>query len=93
MRHQFDDAEFRGVRWFSQGFVAPHPQLPNHVIDVRYSVVPNRIAPLWGIALDPAAGPSRHARFLGGRRLAQGQGAAYFALLRGDGCHAVVAGG
>ena len=80
-------------RWFSQGYVAPHPRLPNHVIDVRYSVVPNRIAPLWGIALDPAAEPSRHARFISDRRLAGGQGAAYFVLLRGDGCHAVVAGG
>lgn len=80
-------------RWFSQGYVAPHPQLPNHVIDVRYSLVPNRVAPLWGIALDPAAGPSRHVRFVGERRLAAGQSAAYLALLRGDGCDAVVADG
>ena len=80
-------------RWFSQGYVAPHPQLPDHVIDVRYSVVPNRIAPLWGIALDPAAGPSRHARFVGDRRLAREQGAAYLALLRGAGCEAVAADG
>lgn len=80
-------------RWFSQGYVAPHPRLPEHVIDVRYSVVPNRITPLWGIALDPAAEPSRHVRFVSERRLAKGQGAVYLALLRGDGCDAVVADG
>lgn len=73
-------------RWFSQGYVAPHPQLPNHVIDVRYSMVPNQIQPLWGIALDPAAGPLAHVRFVAERRTSEEQVAAYFALLRGDGC-------
>lgn len=73
-------------RWFSQGFVAPHPRLPNHVIDVRYSMVPNQIQPLWGIALDPAAGALEHVRFVADRRASAAQGAAYFALLRGDDC-------
>lgn len=76
-------------RWFSQGYVAPHPQLPNHVIDVRYSMVPNEIQPLWGITLDPAAGPLEQVRFVADRRTNQEQVAAYFALLRGDGCVAV----
>ena len=73
-------------RWFSQGFVAPHPDLPNQVIDVRYSMVPNQIKPLWGIALDPTAGPLDHVRFVADRSTSEAQGAAYFALLRGDGC-------
>ena len=34
------------------------------MIDVRYSVVPNEIAPLWGIELDPDAGPEEHVHYL-----------------------------
>ena len=73
-------------RWFSSGYVAPDPANPARVIDIRYSVVANSVAPLWGIALDPAAGPERHVRFVGERRLLARQTAAFTALLRGDGC-------
>ena len=69
-------------RWFSQGYVAPHPAQPAHVIDVRYSVVPNRIAPLWGIVLDRDAPPGRHVRFVSDRRLGEERIAAFLALLR-----------
>ncbi len=37
--------------WFSQGYVALHPTKTNHVIDVRYSMLPNEIDPLWGIKI------------------------------------------
>ena len=54
-------------RWFSAGFVALDPALPDRVIDVRYSMVPNRIEALWGVALDPGAPPEAHAAFFTSR--------------------------
>lgn len=74
-------------RWFSEGYVALHPQQPNHVIDIRYSVVPNQIAPLWGIQLDPAANAHTHALFVADRRGRAEQGPAYAALLTGEACN------
>lgn len=74
-------------RWFSEDYVALHPQQPNHVIDIRYSVVPNQIAPLWGIQLDPAADAQTHALFVADRRGRAEQGPAYAALLTGEACN------
>ena len=47
-------------RWFSNGYVARDPVDDNRVIDIRYSIVPNEIAPLWGIDLKPNATPDTH---------------------------------
>ena len=47
-------------RRFSDGYVAVDPRRPNRIIDMRYSMVPNTIDPLWGIDLDPR-GPARSA--------------------------------
>ena len=80
-------------RWFSDDYVAPHPNKPDSVIDVRYSVVPNVVAPLWGIDLDPAADRHRHAQFVGERGLDEGQRRDFVALLRGQGCRQLKAGG
>lgn len=46
--------------WFSDGYLARHPGDPLRVIDLRYSLLPHQIRPLWGIALDPRAGPDEH---------------------------------
>lgn len=51
-------------RWFSDGFVARSDEHPNRVIDVRYSMVPNRIEGLWAIELDQDAPPDAHVRYL-----------------------------
>lgn len=37
--------------WFSQDYVAKAPNQPLRVIDMRYSMLPNEIKPLWGITL------------------------------------------
>ena len=39
--------------WFSSGFITLHPEHDNVVGDLRYSMLPDRISPLWGIVLDP----------------------------------------
>jgi inner membrane protein len=59
-------------RWFSQDHLALHPRDPYEVIDVRYSMLPNRIEPLWGIRLDPAASGDAFSRFVTQRRLGDG---------------------
>ena len=73
-------------RWFSDGYIALDPHSPNRVIDIRYSVVPNEIAPLWGIGLDPNAPPDRHAIFTTDRRGRSEQMEVYAALLTGTAC-------
>jgi len=50
-------------RWFSDGFISVHPADPNKVIDVRYSMLPNQINPLWMIVLDRNASPDQHADY------------------------------
>ena len=55
-------------RWFSDGFVAQNPDNNLMVMDVRYSLVPNELAPLWGIQLKPEA-PSQHVDYLNTRDL------------------------
>lgn len=49
--------------WFSDGFVARDQSDRNRIIDVRYSIVPNEIAALWSIGLDPDAPPAQHVSF------------------------------
>ncbi len=73
-------------RWFSSDYVAPDPHRPNRVIDVRYSVVPNTIDPLWGIELDPNAGAGAHVRYVVDRTARLQQRSAYWRLLTGEDC-------
>ena len=51
-------------RWFSDGFVALHPQNPKQIIDVRYSMVPDEIDPLWMIELDPKKDAKDHVDYI-----------------------------
>lgn len=48
---------------FSDGYLSIHPQDPKRVIDVRYSMLPNQIDPLWSIRLDPSAEADAHVVF------------------------------
>jgi inner membrane protein len=60
-------ADIERFRWFSSGFVAMDPERADRLIDVRYSLVPNRIEALWGIRLDRTAGARQHAEFFTSR--------------------------
>lgn len=46
----------------AHGFVTAAPG--NRITDLRYSMLPNEIAPFWGIELDPAAAPDAHVEFV-----------------------------
>lgn len=73
-------------RWFSDGYLALDPTVPNRVVDMRYSLVPNQIEALWGIDLGPGAAPGEHVRFVTDRSARMTQRDAYWGLLTGATC-------
>jgi inner membrane protein len=50
-------------RWFSNDHLGLDPINLNRIIDVRYSLVPNRLDGMWGIVLDPQADLDEHVEF------------------------------
>ncbi len=50
-------------RRFSDDFIAMDPVVPNRIIDVRYSFVPNDISALWSIGVSPGADTGAHATY------------------------------
>jgi inner membrane protein len=50
------------------GFAALHPRRPHFVGDVRYSMLPNGIDPLWGVIYDPGR-PEAGVQFVADRSL------------------------
>ena len=55
-------------RWFSQDHLSLDPENPKQVIDIRYSMLPNRIDPLWGIRLDPGFTAGEYSKFFTERK-------------------------
>ena len=50
-----DDEQHRDVSRFasfSAGYLSVHPEFPDVIGDIRYSMEPNRVQPLWGIRLN-----------------------------------------
>ena len=78
--------DVKRFRWFSDNYIAMHPTVPNRIIDIRYSIVPNQIAALWGIDLQPGAPTHQFARFTTDRTARLEQRDAYTALLTGAAC-------
>ncbi len=70
-------------RWFSNGYVARDPTNKNRVIDIRYSLVPNEIAPLWSIELQPDAPPLAHVAFITHRNMTDERTATMRAMVMG----------
>ena len=79
-------------RWFSDDYLALDPGNPDRIIDMRYSVVPNQIEPLWGVEVSRDAGSDQHARFVAERRTRADQGDAYWRLLTGADCPGTIPG-
>jgi inner membrane protein len=65
---------------FSDGFLAWHPENPNVLGDVRYSMLPTSIRPLWGIELNHDA-PNEHVTFNTYRTMSTTDRKAFFAML------------
>ncbi len=54
--------DIKRFQWFSDDYLANHPNEKNTIIDIRYSFIPNEITPLWGIKFDTNI-PNRHVQF------------------------------
>jgi len=72
-------------RFFSQGYVALETDAPNRIMDIRYSLLPNDINPLWSIQLDPNAPADTHAAYVAQRRNAGESGATLWRMITAPG--------
>jgi inner membrane protein len=72
-------------RWFSDGFLAVSMRNPSLIMDVRYSFLPNRINPMWGVELSKQqienGNLDAYADYQMIRNLDQNTGKAYFEML------------
>ena len=50
-------------RWFSMGYLALDPAHAGRIVDLRYSLLPNEIRPLWSIDVDRAAPAQQHVAY------------------------------
>jgi inner membrane protein len=72
-------------RWFSNGYIARDPRNVNRIIDIRYSLVPNQLAPLWSIELRPGASSSDHVAYRTHRNTSGNEGGAIWDMMIGGG--------
>jgi hypothetical protein len=59
-------------RWFSQDYLG-FDEEKSLVTDVRYSMLPNQIEPMWGLVSDDLRDTNEHAIWWTGRDLDQSQ--------------------
>ena len=72
-------------RWFSQDYLG-YDEKNSLVTDIRYSMLPNQIAPMWGIIIDKNQNMDEHASWWTGRSLDQNQLDLFKAMLSGKKC-------
>lgn len=67
-------------RWFSDDFLSVSPDEPNSIIDVRYSLLPNQIKPIWHIELNPD-NQAEHVQYYINNRLSPETRQTFFKML------------
>ena len=72
-------------RWFSQDYLG-FDEEKNLVTDIRYSMIPNQIAPLWGLVIDKNRSIDEHASWWTSRSLDQSQLDLFKEMLSGKKC-------
>jgi inner membrane protein len=72
-------------RWFSQDYLG-FDEEKNLVTDVRYSMIPNQITPMWGLVIDNQRGIDEHATWWTSRGVGQGQLDIFKQMLSGKQC-------
>jgi len=73
-------------RWFSQDYLG-FDEEKNLVTDVRYSMLPNQIEPMWGVIIDDKRQPREHAIWWTGRDLNQSEWNVFTDMLSGRVCN------
>jgi inner membrane protein len=74
-------------RWFSQDYLGFDGD-KNLVTDVRYSMIPNQIAPMWGLVIDDRKGTNEHAVWWTSRDLNDESLTLFKEMLLGNRCSA-----
>jgi inner membrane protein len=72
-------------RWFSQDYLG-FDQEKNLVADIRYSLIPNQVTPMWGLIIDIQRGINEHAIWWTDRGLDQDQLDIFKGMLSGARC-------
>ena len=72
-------------RWFSQDYLGFDKE-ENLVTDVRYSMIPNQIVPMWGLVIDDQQDINEHAIWWTSRSLNQSQLDLFKEMLSGKKC-------
>jgi inner membrane protein len=72
--------------WFSQGYLG-FDHIAGLVSDIRYSMVPNDVTPMWGLQIDTRAEVDQHAYWWSGREVDIEQFKTFGSLLMGSGCY------
>ncbi len=74
--------DIRRFDFFSDGYLALHPEDPGLLGDVRYAMLPTATRPLWGIRLDMRH-PQAHAQFETSRQMSREEIERFFGMLMG----------
>ena len=72
-------------RWFSQNYLG-YDKEKKLVTDIRYSMIPNQIAPMWGLLIDDQKDLNEHAFWWTSRSLDEGQSDLFKDMLIGKNC-------
>ena len=72
-------------RWFSQDYLGYNKE-KNLVTDIRYSMIPNQIVPMWGLVIDDKRDINKHAIWWTNRDLDQSQIDLFKDMLSGKKC-------
>ena len=72
-------------RWFSQNYLG-YDKEKNLVTDIRYSMIPNQITPMWGLVIDDQRGTNEHAIWWTNRDLGQSHLDLFKEMLMGKAC-------
>ena len=71
--------------WFSQDYLG-YDEENSLVTDIRYSMIPNQIAPMWGLVIDKKRSIDEHASWWTSQSLDQSQLKLFKEMLRGEAC-------
>ena len=84
-RNSQQSEDIERFRWFSQDYLGFDGD-ENLVTDVRYSMIPNQIAPMWGLVIDNLRGTNEHAAWWASRSLDDESLTLFKEMLLGDAC-------
>ena len=72
-------------RWFSQNYLG-YDKKNNLVTDIRYSMIPNQIEPMWGLIIDNNRGKNEHTTWWTNRDMDQSKLNLFKDMLTGKKC-------